>query len=110
MSTCIVEQAYNLRTYHGVDGIERAEKYDVIGLDIRIDKVELVVRMILVENVFGIVVIIEEGQGYRRLGTGIDVHIACIYTIVFQKLNDVLANPVLPSLADKRSGNAGAGQ
>ena len=62
MGARIVEQTYDLRADHGVYGIEGAEKHDVIGLDVGIDEVELIVRMIFIEDVFGIVVLIEESQ------------------------------------------------
>ena len=58
----IVEEGRHLRTNHGVHGVIRAEHHDVIGLDIGIDKLQLVMRMIFIEDVFRIVILIEERQ------------------------------------------------
>ena len=63
----IVEQSDDLRTDDRVDGKERAEDDDVVGLDVGIDKVELVVRVVFIEDVLRVVVVVEESERYRRL-------------------------------------------
>lgn len=110
MGTGIVEEPYNLWTDDGVDGVEGAKDDDVVRMDVRIDKVELVVGMILIEDVLGIVVFIEESQGDRRLRVGKDVDIISIDAIIFQKLDDVLPYPVTACLTDECRCHAGSGQ
>ena len=62
MLTGIVEEAVNLRADDRVHRIERTEHHDIIRLHIRVGKVELIVRMILVEQILRIVVLIKKRQ------------------------------------------------
>ena len=52
MGTGIVEEPYNLWTDDGVDGVEGAKNDDVVRMDVRIDKVELVMGMVFIRDVF----------------------------------------------------------
>lgn len=56
----VFQEASHLRTNHRIQGEERTEEYDVACIDFGSSKLQLVVRMILVEDVVSIVVLIEE--------------------------------------------------
>ena len=101
MTACIVEQSDHLRPNDRVDGVERSEEHDIVGLHVRVDEIELVVGMILVENVLCIVVFVEERQRNGRLGVGEHVHVVGIHAILFQKVDDVPAHAVAAGLTDK---------
>ena len=58
----IVEQAHHLRPHGRVDGKKRTHDDNIVGLNVRIDKVYMVMGMVFVEEVFGIVVLIEESE------------------------------------------------
>ena len=65
VGTGIIEQPRNLRPYHRVHREERAKQHDVTGLDVGIDEVELVVRVVFIEDVLSIVVVVEKRQRHR---------------------------------------------
>jgi phosphate starvation-inducible protein PhoH len=67
-------------------------------------------QMILVEDVVGIIVLVEERQRERRLRFRKDAHIVGIHPIISQKLNHILTNTVVARLADKRSVHARTSQ
>ena len=54
----IFKKSRHLRADHGIDGIERAEHHNIVRLDIGIDEVELVVRVVLIEDVFRVIVLV----------------------------------------------------
>lgn len=62
MTLRIVEKCCHLRSYHRVEGEERAEEHYVVRVYLRVSELQLVVRMILVKDVIGIVVVVEERQ------------------------------------------------
>jgi hypothetical protein len=57
----IFQKTVHLRTNHRIHRIERAIHHDIVRLDFRKYKIDLVVRMILIEDVFGIILFIQEG-------------------------------------------------
>ena len=97
----ILQKTVHLRTDDGIDGIERAVHHNIVGLHVGIDEVQLVVRMVLIENVVGIVVLIEKGQRDGRLGVWKAVHIVAIHAVLPQELHDGVAHTVVAGLADK---------
>ena len=99
----ILQEAGNLRTDHRIQSEERTEEHDVARIDFRCGKLQLVVRMIFIEDVVGIVVLVEESQRERRLRFREDAHIVSIHPIISQKLNHILSYAVVARLADKRS-------
>ena len=58
----ILQECQHLGTNHGIDGIERAKHHHIIRLDIRCDKLQTIMGMVLVEDILRIVVVIEERQ------------------------------------------------
>ena len=62
--TGIFKETLHLGTYDGIDGIIGAEHHDVVGLDVRIDHVQTVVGMILIEDVLCIILLVEECERY----------------------------------------------
>ena len=102
MAAGMVEKAKHLWAYHGIDGIVGAKHHDVVGVDLRIDEVELVVAMVFVEEVFGIIVLVEEGQRDGRLALGVDIDVFGVDMVVVEKLDDVLSHTVVARLADER--------
>ena len=106
----IVEETVHLWTDDGVQGKVAAEEHDVVGTHLRIAVVDTVFLVVFVENVFGIVLLVEESQRERRLRLGVDVDIVGIDMIVAQKLNDVATHKVVARLADHAGLNAGAAQ
>ena len=97
----ILQKACHLWTNHWVEGEEGAEEHDVVRLDVGSGKLQLIVRMILVEDVVGIVVVIEESQRQRRLRVREDAHVVSIHAIVSQKLNHVFSDAVVACLTDE---------
>ena len=63
----IVQKFLYLWTNDGVQRIIAAKKYDVVFVDFRITKVQTVVGMVFIENVFCIVLLVEESQREWRL-------------------------------------------
>ena len=102
----VVQQSDDLRTNDGVDGKERAEDDNVVGLDVGIDKVELIMRMIFIENVLRIVVVIEEGERDRRLRFREDVDFGSVHSIVFEKTKDILSHTVVAGFTDESGAHA----
>ena len=58
----IVQKALHLPADNRVQSIIRAKQHDVIRLDVRIDKIETVVRMILIKDIVGIITLVQESQ------------------------------------------------
>ena len=106
----VLQKTGHLRTNHRIQGEERTEEHDVARIDFRSGKLQLVVGMILVEDVVGIVVLVEERQRERRLRFRKDAHIVGIHPIISQKLNHILTDTVVARLADKRSIHARTSQ
>ena len=106
----VLQETGHLRTNHRIQGEERTEEHDVARIDFRSGKFQLVVGMVLVEDVVGIVVLVEERQRERRLRFRKDAHIVGIHPIISQKLNHILTNTVVARLADKRSVHARTSQ
>ena len=63
----IVQECIYLWADDGIQGEITAEKYDIIGIDIRINIFDAVVGMILVEDILRIIPFIQEGKGDRGL-------------------------------------------
>ena len=61
----MVEESRHLRTDDRIDSIIRAKHHNVIGLDVGIDKLQLVARVILIEDILRIVLFVQEYQRYR---------------------------------------------
>ena len=99
----VLQETGHLRTNHRIQGEERTEEHDVARIDFGSSKLQLVVGMVLVEDVVGIVVLVEESQRERRLRFREDAHIVSIHPIISQKLNHILSYAVVARLADKRS-------
>ena len=110
MGPGVLQQSHDLRSDDGVDGIERAEQHDVVGLDVGVNKVELVVGMVLIEDVFGVVALIEKRQGDGRLRVGGHIHVVGVDTVFAQKPDDMLAHAVVAGLANKRGVDAATAQ
>ena len=106
----IFEEGLHLRTHHGVDGEVGAEEHHIVGLDIGVGEVQTVVRVVLIEDVFGVVLFVEEGQRQRRLGVWKDADTRGVDTVVGQVLLDVVAHAVVAGLTDKRCWYAGSSQ
>ena len=106
----IVEKSGHLRAYYGVDGKKRAEDHHVVGVHFGIHKIELIMGMIFVEQVFSVVLLVEESQREGRLGVGKHAHAAVIYTIVAQEALHPFAHTVVAGLTDKISGHTSAPQ
>ena len=62
MLTGIVQESINLRADDRVQCEIAAIQHDVVRLYVRIDIVDAVVGMVFIENVFRIVLLIEEGK------------------------------------------------
>jgi len=103
----IVEQSDDLRTNHGIDGKKRSEDHDVIGMDVGIDKIELVVRMIFVEDIVCVVVVVEKGERHRRLRFGEDIDVGGIHAVVLEKTDDILSDTVVAGFTDESGVHAG---
>lgn len=58
----ILQEAFHLRTYHGIDSKIGTEEYHIVLVNLGIDKFQLVVGMVLVEDIVSIVVLVEKRQ------------------------------------------------
>ena len=58
----ILQESCCLWTHHGIDGKERAKEHDIVRVYLWINKFQLVVWVILVEDIVGIVVFVKESQ------------------------------------------------
>ena len=63
----IIEEAHHLRPNDGVNGIVGTEKHNVVGLYVGEGKLQSVVGMVFIKDVFRIVLFVEERQGDGRL-------------------------------------------
>ena len=106
----VLQKTSHLRTNHRIQSEERTEEHDVVRIDFGSGKLQLVVRMILVENVVSIVVLVEERQREWRLRIWEDTHVVSIHSIISQELNHILSDTVVARLADKRSIHARTSQ
>ena len=59
----IVQEGKNLWAYDRVQSEEAAKKHNIIGMYVRIDIIDTVIGMILIENIIRIVFLVEEGKG-----------------------------------------------
>ena len=98
----IVEEAMHLRTDHGVHGIIRAKDHHVVLVDLRIVEVQAVLGMVLIEDILGIVALVEECQRQGRLRVGIHRHRLGIHAVLLEEADDAATHTVVTSLADKR--------
>ena len=110
MTAGIVEQSHHLRPYHRIHGKERAKDNNIVLMDLGIHIFQLVVCMILVEDVFGLIVIIEKSQRDRRLTLWEHAHIVGIHPVFPQKIDNVFSHPVVTGLADKSDIHSTASQ
>ena len=110
MRAGIIEQAHNLRPYHGVHGKERTKKHDVIGMYVGIDEVELVVGVVFIEDVLSVVVVVEKRERHRRLRARKRRDVGSVDTVILQKLYYVLPHTVVTRLTDESGGHAGPRQ
>ena len=106
----IVQKALHLRTNHRIDGIIGTEHHDVVGLHVGCHEVEPVVGMVLVEQVFRIVLLVEERQRERRLRIREHIDILCAHPVFLEERDNHLAHAVIARLADKLCRNARASQ
>ena len=56
----MIEESRHLRTNHRIHSIVGAKHHNVIRLDVGINEIQLVMRMILIEDVFRIVLLVEK--------------------------------------------------
>lgn len=70
-------------------------------MDFWIAEFQPVVGMVLIEDVVGVVVIVEEGKRYGRLAVGKHVDIVGVDTVGAQKVDDIVANAVVAGLTDE---------
>ena len=66
--------------------------------------------MVLIEDVVGVVVIVEEGERDGRLAVGKHVDIVGVDSVVTQKFDDIRAHAVVAGLADESGFYAAASQ
>lgn len=109
-TTGIVEKTLHLWTDDGVQGIVGAEEYDVVGIDLRINEVQLVTGMVFIEDVFSIVAVVEESQRQRRLRVGKHVDVFCVDSVLLQEVDDALPYSVVTRFADEVGRHAAASQ
>ena len=102
----MLQEAEHLRTDGGVHGIEGAVHHDVVFVDFGVGIVEPVVQVVLVEEIFGLVLAVEESERDGRLAVGIHVHVVGVHMVVFEKLYDVPTHSVVAGLADERGVDA----
>ena len=62
VSLRMLQEGAHLWSDDWVEGVIRTEEDDVIGLDVGVDIIEFVVRVILIEQVLRIIVVIEKCQ------------------------------------------------
>ena len=106
----IVQKALHLRADHRIDCKIGTEHHDVILLHVGHHEVQLVVRMILIEQIFRVVLLVEEGQRQRRLRIREHIDVLGSHAVLFQERDNHLAHAVVARLADKLCRNAGASQ
>ena len=66
--------------------------------------------MVFVEDVLGIILLVEERQRHGRLGVGESRHIVGIDAVALQKFDDVLPDVVVAGLGDERCADPAASQ
>ena len=108
--TGIVQKTLHLRTDYRIDGIIGTEHHDVVFLHVGHHEVQLVVGMILVEQVFRIVLLVEERQRQRRLRIREHIDILCAHPVFLEERDNHLAHAVIARLADKLCRNARTSQ
>ena len=106
----ILQESHHLRPYDGVHGVVRAEEHHVVGIHRGVGELQPVVRMVFIEEVLGIVVLVEEGQRDGRLGVGIDVDRLGVNAVLFEETDDTAPHAVVASLADEGAAHARAPQ
>ena len=97
-ATRIFEQPLHLRAHGGVDGVERAEEHDVVGLYVGEAEVEVVVLRVAIEHVVGLVALVEKRQRHGRLAPWQRGHVVGVDAVVAQKLFYVFAHAVVACL------------
>ena len=102
----VFQETSHLRTYDGVDSIERTEHHYIVFVYFWIGKVELVVGMVFIEDIFRVVFVVEKSQRKRRFAVLVDVDIGGVYIIFLKEAYYPLSDTVVACLADERGADA----
>ena len=106
----LLQQLHHLLAQHGVQGVVRANQYDVVFLQAGEGHVEPLHRVVLVEEVFRIAVLVQEGERHGRLAVGQDIDVVRGDVVVAHEAQDDVAHAVVPGLADEVDRHARAAE
>ena len=100
MLTGIIQKTIYLWSNHGIQSEITTKKHDIIGMNVWIGILDTVTVMILVEDIFRIVLLIQKGKREGRPGFRIDMDKRGVHAVLFQKTDNHLSDPVVTRLTN----------
>ena len=58
----ILQEALHLWTDNGIQGIKRTKEYQIVSMNLWEREVKTIAKMVLIEDIFGIIALVEERQ------------------------------------------------
>jgi hypothetical protein len=98
---CPPDEGEKALTYYGINGIEGAKKYNIIGIYFGKLRSHSVVRMIFKKDVLSIVPMIKKSQRNRAFGIGMYAHVLTIHVVLLQEVYNDIAYVIITRFRDE---------